>query len=304
MVMRSNGSISARPVPAVDLVATLLGDYAHSTHLQPDLKMAEAARARDLAVELALSTTVLHSEPLPQMQAVAETAQHNAITTADDLLARAGNLTLSENAPPLYEFRALPPRLDRVSDFDNLNDTTDVGSQYPEATEDRRREALADPGVRTLLSEWSPGTTVKDYRWKPWRERRDGPDGDLPHTPIRPRPIRPLPSPRSAQAPKFAAHQHHPHHPYSQPLPFFEGLSSTQPALQRHAPPPIAVFRPNELLRLTPEHSPVVSREGSPVLPSSGTMAPAYPATQIERGLFGGRLETKKKKVKKRAGGF
>lgn len=270
-----------------------------SSHARRD--HATKQQAKDLAVDLAMSSVVLHSEALPTAEY--STSRGMSSTPADDLLTRAGNLTLSEQAPAVYEFRALPPRSDALYavDDDEAGPPSPAPSTVDPGGPDSKRAALEDVGMRTLLSDWSIGADPKTYQWKPWIEPKPTDGMESPQTPVRQRPIRPLPSPRSAHAARFASQPNLPR------LGLGTGIGGTNsPPLvsSRYAPPPIATIKPTELYRLTPEHSPVASREGSPVLPSSGLQAPVYAATQIERGVFGGRLEVKKKKVKKRAGGF
>lgn len=174
--------------------------------------------ARQLALDLALSSTILFSEPLEVTSASSRQKAPAQLTgTPDDDFARAaGQLSLRVQAPPRIRFSLLAP-LVRLSARN--------GSASP-STEDDPEQWVQGETARSLMAEWNTGTDPRTYMWKGWREDEQGDQRSGSS-----RPIRPLPSPRSTQttfarptvqpnlptrAPTFAANTSD--HPQSSPL--------------------------------------------------------------------------------------
>ena len=146
----------------------------------------DAQHAATLAVDLALSTRILSSEPLPTAKPIDAEAARPALTP-EDVLQRAAKLTLDEEGPPKVSLHYLPEAA-VLDDEEGLP-----------------RPDIQIPTIRHLLSEWAPSADPKDYAWKSWV---DPPDGDRPleQTSTQTRPIRPLPSPRGSPRPsQYAA---------------------------------------------------------------------------------------------------
>lgn len=225
---------------------------------------------RRLVMDLMLSRTIVHSEELYPNLPVLSASARSSVETPEDLFERTQQLTLNENAGSAKEIdmRFLKPK---GHPSDNFDDDLD-----PRATGDVGH-ALQIPSARTLLGEWDLGADPGDYTWSAWR---DAPSRVS--TPIQ-RPVRPLPSPRSTQ--RF---------PQSQPT-LGRQLPGHSLAAASNAGFP-AVIPLQQSMRSSPP----------PVLQSSQAYPDFGASTQIERGPFGGRLESKKKKkpAKKRVGGF
>lgn len=279
--------------------ATLLEDLQDRFPFPPkSLRTAFRTRSQAdlirLAIDLALSGTVLSSDDIPLLPA--QTTQISRPSTPDELFARTAGLSLNEQEAPPMSFNVLPPRVDITHPED---ESPLVIESKVEAT-----KALDEVHARTLLAEWTVGSDPAAYVWKPWRDI-PRPDFFSPAT----RPIRPLPSPRPSSLHRFPHSQPtiptiKPHRPLSaQYPPTLTPISSFSPF-----PPPIVSLRPTESvpdLRTTRDGV----RSSPPIQPFSSPphSASEFPNTQVERGVFGGRPEAgarTKKKAKKRAGGF
>ena len=269
-------------------LSTLLGSLKNEFPAAQSGRSSKSSNARRqadlnrLALDLALSTTVLSSEDFVGAAAVQTPAN------ADDFLSRAANLTLNDAEPPPITFTVIPPR--SVPGKDEDSDSIEPDPQ----------SALQSLPARSVFNEWTLGSDPSEYTWKEWRN----PAVDVENG-ISSRPIRPLPSPRSSHPPTFASEQAYPRPP---------GLSYSQPQ-----PPSIsAIPRPISSRTMETFGGTAAIARGLPlrVFGSSGIIgdlrssSPVLgadmdgPMTQVERGPFGGRMDGKKKKVKKRAGGF
>lgn len=230
-----------------------------------------------LALDLALSSSIVSSEPIPVLSGPSQ----EATMSDDDVLARAAGLTINETGPPPVDMSILHSR--DICNEDDIGEPEDEGKGLS--------EQLDTPTVRSLLAEWTIGTDPTSYTWKPWIVA----DNDDPADPTPTyRPIRPLPSPRPGS-------------------PIVRPNTSTSQPITKYAPP-IVHFTPGVLQGLRKAQSiPAILSAGGPRsspppnVASQGTVtvgeSQEVAATQTERGPFGGRGE-KKKKVKKRMGGF
>ena len=239
-----------------------------------------------LALDLALSTTILSSEELPVIGTSA-TSRPETPANVGDFLSRAANLSLNDKEPPPIIFHMLPPRSVAAKDEDS------------DLNEPNAQAALQSLPGRSLLSEWTLGSDPSKYTWKAWRDPTTELELGLLHT----RPIRPLPSPLSPHPPAFAAQHTYPHPP---------GLSHSQP----HPPTISTIPRPISSRTMETLGGTAAGTRGLGGFGSSGMIGEVRssspvlgegemegPMTQVERGPFGGRVDGKKK-VKKRAGGF
>lgn len=227
-----------------------------------------------LAIDLALSSSVLSSEPLPTIG----TQDEGIGMTDDDVLARAAGLSITEREAPEVVFSVLHSR----------------GGENPEKDESRLTK-LKNPTIRSLLAEWVPG---KEYKWKSWLDpiednnqssRSQQSQLDIPTQ----RPIRPLPSSRP-NSPRL---------PSNGPGP----MSYSQPVNVNRNAPPVVQSQPLPNVQVVRGLG-LGSRGSSPIpgMEERGEESQWGAATQVERGPFGGRRggEKKKKVVKKRVGGF
>lgn len=249
-------------------LSDLLSIYAERSSMGKREKQRIQQDCHRLVLDLVLSHTVVHSEDVQSSSAASPRASLGAIETPEDLFQRTQNLTLDDQSK--IEFNHLIPR-DRSPDPESTQQ-----AQPPDKDFD---SLLQTKSARRLLGEWQLGSDPSDYTWTEWRDPHHQPD-----TPIR-RPVRPLPSPRTAQ--RFAQ---------SQPT-FGRYVPNQIPTSQINANPLLPNIRPFQSnMRASPP----------PVLQSSQSYPDIGPSTQIERGVFGGRLEPKarKKPAKKRVGGF
>lgn len=223
-----------------------------------------------LVLDLVLSRTIVHSEDIRPSGRTSTIGNATSSTeTPEDLFERTQQLTLDESAgsAKLVGLRFLIPKAAVPGTFE------DEGGLDPPPD---MSDALQTPSARRLLAEWDLGTDPAAYSWTGWRETPSRPS-----TPIS-RPVRPLPSPRSTQ--RF---------PQSQPS-FTRQLPGYAPVIA-----PTAVSTAARPIQQSMRSSPPPVLQSSQVYPDFGA------STQVERGPFGGRLETKKKKpAKKRVGGF
>jgi hypothetical protein len=247
-----------------------------------------------LAIDLAMSRTVLASEDPPALSPLS--AQITRPSTPDELFARAASLTLNEREAPPVSFSILHPRsLYRPPMRSEVMFDEEV-QNVDEDIEGNPMKAIDMPSVRTILSEWTLGSDPREYTWTAWRDTLQSGIG----TPTK-RPIRPLPSPRTAPFRRSFP---------SQPTLPSRGMFASQypPSLaQTHVPKfnpfptPITALGPTESVPALQEGE--YARSSSPPIPEMGQ----HPSTQMERGVFGGRLEVglrTKKKARKRQGGF
>ena len=276
----------------------------------------DAQDAATLAVDLALSTRILSSEPLPTAKPIDAEAARPALTP-EDVLQRAAKLTLDEEGPPKVSLHYLPEAA-VLDDEEGLP-----------------RPDIQIPTIRHLLYEWAPSSDPKDYAWKSWV---DPPDVDRPleQTSTQTRPIRPLPSPRGSPrpsqyaAPVFAPtasrtlgipslYQPRAYTQASQPVPYSLPAPTRQkgvPVVMSHtqrlasprpSPPPSPIPGPGRAANVSPTIRRQAARSPEALTGSLATPAQGWAATQVERGPFGGRptgTGEKKKKPKKRLGGF
>lgn len=240
---------------------------------QPTLDKREKNRIQQdtqrLVLDLVLSQTVVHSENHQAGSSTPPRARSSEIETPEDLFLRTRDLTLDEQ--PKIEIRHLIPR------------------EPAEETQPDRPGTLADKdpmsflqssSARQLLGEWQLGSNPSEYKWSGWRDTPSQPP-----TPLR-RPVRPLPSPRTTQR-----------------------APQSRPTLGRYIPTIDSSSIDAPTFALPPTIRPMqtsVRSSPPPILQSSQGYPDIGPSTQVERGPFGGRPETKarKKPAKKRVGGF
>jgi hypothetical protein len=288
----------------------------------PERADTQAAKARHrkaveaLAVDLALSTAVLSSEAVAVLAGEDVPAERNA---DDEMLARAAGLSLSETGPPAVTFSVLKPRLPADDDAEDEEDG--------EAVIHPLIGSIQQPTVRSLLAEWTISPPAS-YTWQPWLSPPEGETESQPPArltiiaPTAQRPIRPLPSPRSSRPsspnPNLAAAPKS----FSQPAaPRRDAppiIVQSQPALQswnqpRKKPGSVSAFAnsgfgPRGSSPLAEERGRTRDSIGGEQGGAEGSqglgMSQSLAATQVERGPFGGRGGEKKKKAKKRVGGF
>nr|XP_019048403.1 hypothetical protein I302_02174 [Kwoniella bestiolae CBS 10118]OCF27333.1 hypothetical protein I302_02174 [Kwoniella bestiolae CBS 10118] len=261
-----------------------------------------------LALNLNLSTTILSSEPISLLNPQDE-FQDTQVTEPDDLFTRAAGLSLSEKEPPKITYHHLVPKLDNLDEYEGP--TSDVINGKDEDKEDGLQHLTA----RGLLGDWTLGTSPLKHTWTSWRKDQDHVE-TLQSQHARPihsqtqiktslsqneRMIKPLPSPsqfRYSQPTHSLTQQPSYHFAHTPPI------LSTQPTKNRGLAPTFSL--PN-LKHYPPEVG--MTRSSPPPQQDLGSSQPMeepqWAATQVERGVFGGReKEKKKKKEKKRIGGF
>lgn len=301
-----NSQASASTTPAMGVNRTtavaapgrydeLLSTYTARNGLDTREKDRIQQDTQRLVLDLILSRTVVHSEdPQAQTPPPPQRAGSSAMTieTPEDLFQRTQDLTLDEQ--PKIEFRHLIPR-------EMFDETEPDSIRQAQAPDKDPKALLQSSSARQLLGEWQIGSDPSQYSWSGWRDplsqSQSQPQAPTPHR----RPVRPLPSPR---APNQAA--------------------QSQPTLGRYVPEIQSIHAPT--FALPPTVRPLTFQSGMnantntntntnarssppPVLQSSQAypdIGYIGPSTQVERGPFGGRLETKarKKPAKKRVGGF
>lgn len=287
----------------------------------PERADTQAAKSRHrkaveaLAVDLALSTAVLSSEAVAILAEEEAQAERNA---DDEMLARAAGLSLSEAGPPAVTFSVLKPRLPA----EDVEDEAD-GEAVPHPL----LGSIQQPTARSLLAEWTI-SPPSSYTWRPWLSPPEGDAGTHPPAhltivaPTAQRPIRPLPSPRSSRPGSPNANLAAAPKSFSQPAaPRRDAppiIVQSQPALQgwnqpRRKPGSVSAFAnsgfgPRGSSPLAEERGRGRDSIGGEQGGGEGSqglgLSQSLVATQVERGPFGGRGGEKKKKVKKRVGGF
>lgn len=272
------------PVPAAvvpERFDELMSTYTARSGLDKREKDRIQHDTQRLVLDLVLSRTVVHSEDPQALTTPPQRAGSNAVAieTPEDLFQRTQDLTLDEQ--PKIEFRHLIPR-------ETFDETQADSSRQVQPPDKDPKAHLQSSSARQLLGEWQIGSDPSEYIWSGWRDTSTQSQSQVP-TPHR-RPVRPLPSPR---APQRAA--------------------QSQPTLGRYVPeippthaPTFALPPTVRPLTFQPTANTNARSSPPPVLQSSQAYPDIGPSTQVERGPFGGRLETKarKKPAKKRVGGF
>lgn len=239
----------------------------HLRHNFPSPRRRDRLHARQLALDLDLSRTVLFSEEISAHLERDPNHTRPPVETAgtpEDEFARAtGQLSLHEREPPAITFSLLAPRTQAAPAYSDTDTSLPTRDDGPTKWAQGRT-------TRTLMAEWEIGADPRAYEWKGWREVSQNESTSSGTS----RPIRPDPSPRTAQTtfgiPAMT----------NSPAPFRKPIVNNAADLPQSSPLPARITESN----------------GASQLVSN---------TQVERGPYGSRTAVAgKKKVKKRVGGF
>jgi len=256
-----------------------------------------------LALDLALSFVIIAPDESFSTKVHVSPARLRPGSTPEDMFDQAAELSLKDNQPPLIKFSLLSPRSDHAA--------------HPAEASENKIE-IQGLTARHLLAEWDISSNPTDYLWKPLFEVKGAQQITTPT-----RQIRPLPSPRPGHyiqsqpsslptVPVLRQSQ-------SQALPYTQNSRASIPSFAAHniagmrQPQSTRLAMPLPSLLRRPQTPPRQHTRSSPppVLSHSLVSGIDLPNTQVERGVYGGRLDSgqigkglRKKSVKKRAGGF
>lgn len=303
----ASSDAAAPPASLQDVYIRLLVLCPPRTDLPEPASARQAASTLRLALDLWLSSIVRFAQPVDADRTAHAAQASTATGTPEDLVAR---MTIAEPGPPPIAFSYLRPSKPAQSASASASASREgrgstLASDHPKQTDG----PLQTLGARTLLADWTVGADPAEYVWKPYRPLAEGEgENEEPMERGEPsRPIRPLPGYAAGSArPTQGQTQTRPLHFATQPERPGRAYPATQvPVLQPRYGMEPGARAGSPLGGVLPETRMEASRTGSSQ-PGPGAEMGMIVQSQVERGPFGGRPEgkEKKKKAKKRAGGF